>query len=331
MTFLFQPVTDPGALAALEEEWWALWRRSPGATPFTAPAWALPWWTSFAPGALRSLALRRDGQLVALAAYYLEDGDLGRRLLPLGIGISDHMDVLLDPACEGAAEALAEAFAETWDDWDVWELEELGPGAAGLALPPPPGCGEEGGEGSACPHLPLGKGPGDMPAAVPPRWRRNVERARRLCEKRGSVAIESVTDAGAFLDALFRLHGARWQSRGEGGVLRDERLASFHAAALPQLLAAGLARLYTLRIGGAAVAASYGLSHAGVASAYLSGFDPDYAHESPGAVLMGHAISEAFREGAAVFDFLRGRERYKYHWGAADRVNRRRSFRRSPA
>jgi hypothetical protein len=39
---------------------------------------------------------------------------------------------------------------------------------------------------------------------------------------------------------------------------------------------------------------------------------------SPGTLLIAHAIEEVIREGAAIFDFLRGQERYKYFWGAGD-------------
>jgi CelD/BcsL family acetyltransferase involved in cellulose biosynthesis len=36
-------------------------------------------------------------------------------------------------------------------------------------------------------------------------------------------------------------------------------------------------------------------------------------------VLVGCAIEAAAEEGAREFDFLRGREAYKYRWGARDR------------
>ncbi|RUX44983.1 GNAT family N-acetyltransferase, partial [Mesorhizobium sp. M7A.F.Ca.CA.002.09.1.1] len=65
------------------------------------------------------------------------------------------------------------------------------------------------------------------------------------------------------------------------------------------------------------------------AYAYLGGFDPAYAEESPGAILIGHAIVESIREDAREFDFLRGQEAYKYGWGAADRWTMRRVWTRS--
>lgn len=87
---------DTAALRALEAEWWALWRRTPSATPFQSPAWLLPWWQAFAPGELFAVTVRRNGDLVGLAPLYIEDGAHGRRLLSLGISVSDYLDVLLD-------------------------------------------------------------------------------------------------------------------------------------------------------------------------------------------------------------------------------------------
>jgi CelD/BcsL family acetyltransferase involved in cellulose biosynthesis len=71
--------------------------------------------------------------------------------------------------------------------------------------------------------------------------------------------------------------------------------------------------------------------HRDRAYGYLTGFDPTYEFESPGTIVVGYAIETAVREAAREFHFLRGREAYKYHWGAVDRWNRQRVFRRTDA
>src|SRR4051794_40342075 len=98
-----ETVEDAAALEALAPAWWDLWRRCPAATPFTSPAWALPWWRTFGPGKLCGAAVWDGHALVALAPIYLEEGALGARLLPIGIGISDALDVLVDPAVQDKA------------------------------------------------------------------------------------------------------------------------------------------------------------------------------------------------------------------------------------
>lgn len=329
MSLSAEVVTEELALAALEPEWWELWSRCPAATPFQSPAWLLPWWRCFAPGRPWVIAVRRDGRLIGLAPLYLEDGPLGRRLLLLGLGTTDYLDVLIDPDQTQRATAAIEAAALD-GDWNSWELEELPPGAAALHLRCPSRCAETNAGHSACPTLDL-VGPADLSGCVPTRRRKQLRRALTLAQERGAAEIEPVDGAAdGFLDDLLRLHGARWSDRGQPGMLQDKAVQRFHRAALPGLIRSGLARLYRLRIAGRVVGAFEGLSAHGRTYAYLGGFDPDYAYESPGAILVGHAIAAAIHEGGREFHFLRGRESYKYDWGAHDRWNRRRSFRRIP-
>src|SRR5690242_1723114 len=115
-------IRDPAAFAALEPEWWTLWRQSPSATPFQSPAWLLPWWRAFAPGELNGLAVRRSDRLIALAPHYVEAGARGRRVLPIGISVSDYHDVLID--AEFAHRAASELVARITESssWDEWEF-----------------------------------------------------------------------------------------------------------------------------------------------------------------------------------------------------------------
>jgi CelD/BcsL family acetyltransferase involved in cellulose biosynthesis len=321
-------VESAGELAALEAEWWDLWQRCPIATPFQSPAWLIPWWQHFHPGELFTVAVRESGRLMGLACSYIEHGALGRRILPLGISVSDYLDILLDPQVEAVAgEALVARIAGEASRWDSWELEELAPGATALRLPLWRGAEDQVSGQSACPVLPI---PAEDPlGAVPAGNRRKLRHAHNRAGRR---ACEIVTVQGeewrAFLPELFRLHAARWQSRGEQGVLAGEAVQSFHHGATGRLAAAGLLRLYGLRIDGVLAGAYYGFGHGDRAYYYLGGFDPAFSFESPGMMLVGHAIQEAGRKGAREFHFLRGQEAYKYEWGAADRWNSRRSIRR---
>lgn len=323
-------IRDAAALEALAPAWWDLWRRA-AATPFQSPAWLLPWWRAFAPGDLLTIAAWSKGRLVGLAPCYVEDGSLGRRLLPLGIGISDYLDVLLDPQDTAeAGRAIVEA-AEAAGEWDRWELEELMPGAAALHLPCPAGAEESLVPQIPCPTLPLH--PKGLTATLPKVKRRKLNLARNRSERRGGCTVEracarTVQDG---FDHLVRLHAFRWESRGRDGVLAEDRIRNFHRLAGPALQDSGLLRLYTLRFGHNVVAAYYGFHWRDGAFAYLTGFDPTLAFESPGTLLTAHAIAAAIAEGARDFHFLRGNEAYKYGWGAVDRWNQRRSFRRRGA
>jgi CelD/BcsL family acetyltransferase involved in cellulose biosynthesis len=302
----------------------------PTALPFTSPAWLIPWWRHFAPGRLFSIAVRAGGRLTALAPFYIEDGALGRRLLPLGISLSDHLDILIDPQAGETARALVPAALSRAKEWDRWEFENLLPDAAALRLPCPPGYRDEVHEQEPCPVLPVPAGATQIAPLLPGRKRRNIRLARNRCERRGRICIERA-GADATLDALdhlIRLHGLRWRDQGEAGVLAPEPVRAFQRDAVPQLTEAGMLRLYTLTISGEVVAAYYGLARGPWTCAYLTGFDPSWEFEAPLTVLMAHALQEAIAEGCREIDLLRGGEAHKYGWGATDRWNLKRSIRR---
>jgi CelD/BcsL family acetyltransferase involved in cellulose biosynthesis len=327
-TLATHDIVEVSELAELVPEWWELWRRSTTATPFQCPAWLLPWWHAFAPGELAVVTVRDRGRLVGLAPFYVENGHLGRRLLPLGISLSDYLDVLIDRDIAGAVGEALVTHMDEIDKWQACELSELAPGSAALAVPAPSGWDERVDLCNACPVLTLPDHVEDFPRVLPHRKWRNLCTARNRARRRGELAFyqaDSRTAADIFA-VLVRLHCSRWERRGEPGVLADPRVLQFHREAIPELLQAGSARLYAVQIGGNVVAAYYGFLHGGRAYAYLTGFDPAYSFESPGALAMAHAMEEAVREGAYEFHLLRGNESYKYGWGARDQPSRRRTF-----
>jgi CelD/BcsL family acetyltransferase involved in cellulose biosynthesis len=313
--------------AALQPQWWELWRRA-AAPPFLSPAWLLPWWQIFHPGELRSVAIIEGARLIALASLYNDRG----RLLPVGIALSDYLDVLADPHEPDALPALADG-VRALTDWKEWSLEELPPGAAALDLPALAGCGDGARRQSACPVLALPDCTERLGEAVPAEKLRKVRMARHRAERRGGFTVECVGIGGiaGFLRDLTRLHHARWEERGGSEALRGELVEEFLAAATPRLVAGGLARLFLLRIGGRCAGAYYGLSDGRRAYAWLGGFDAEFARESPGTLLIAHAVEAAVGEGCREFHFLRGRERYKYDWGAVDRWSVRRVLSREGA
>jgi CelD/BcsL family acetyltransferase involved in cellulose biosynthesis len=228
--------------------------------------------------------------------------------------------------------ALAQGVREL-PDWEECSLEELPPGAAALAMPAPAGCGDGARPQSACPVLGLPPSLEHLGDAIPAGKLRKVRMARHRAQRCGGFAVERVgaEESKRFLRELTRLHRARWEEKGGSEALRGDLVEAFLAAATPRLLASGLGRLFLLHLGGRCAGAYYGLTDGGRAYAWLGGFDPQFAFESPGTLLIAHAIETAVSDGCKEFHFLRGRERYKYEWGAVDRWSVRRLLSREPA
>jgi CelD/BcsL family acetyltransferase involved in cellulose biosynthesis len=319
------------ALIALAPEWTVLWDRLPGRSPFTVPAWLLPWWRHFGTGEPRVATLRRDGRLAAVLPLYVLDEPGGRKLLPVGAGLSDYQDVLAEPGVDPSP--LLHAVLGRDDGVSVCDLIEVPPGSVLHGLTAPPGWAMRWDGGSPCPVLVLPELVEAMADAVPAGQLRKLRMNRHRAERGGGVVRERATAATlpALQAELIRLHQSRWVTAGEPGVLADPAVLGLHQDAAPGLLDAAALRLEVLRAGGEVVAAIMALLAPGRILFYLSGYDAAHAFISPGTLLLGAMLEDAVCEGRKEAHFLRGREGYKYAWGAVDRINATCSLRPVPA
>jgi CelD/BcsL family acetyltransferase involved in cellulose biosynthesis/glycosyltransferase involved in cell wall biosynthesis len=341
---IVEEVTTIDGLERLSQEWSELWTEDLRATPFQSPEWLIPWWRHVGRGTLWVLALRdrsASGRLVGVVPWYVfvEPDTTKRQIFPLGIATTDYLDGVFAAGWEARCVEAALAHLDAhFGRWDECEMPQLRPRSPLLSQPAPTGWTDTMEESDPCPAVALAA-TSDGPAAPLPRSIvQNLAYYRRRAQRAGLLRAEVAHDGNLqeLSEAWFRLHGARWSVRDQAGVLSGEAVRRWHADALPGLLALGALRLHALRLDGKIIAvchvlASDGRRHERAHYYYLGGFDPEYSALSPGTLLVGHAIDEAVREGADVFDFLRGREAYKYRWGARDRRTYRRRLRHAGA
>ena len=88
----------------------------------------------------------------------------------------------------------------------------------------------------------------------------------------------------------------------------------FHREVAPLLAARGWLRMYRLFVGRDAIAAVYGVEVGRRFFYYQSGYDPAWSARSPGVVLVGRTVEDAYARGLTDYDFLRGTEAYKMDW-----------------
>ncbi|MEW5746724.1 MAG: GNAT family N-acetyltransferase [Nitrospirota bacterium] len=320
-----EEITDNAAFEALRPEWSALWERCPYATPFQSPEWLLPWWKYFGNGRPFALALRCEGHLAGIAPFFIfthEEGE--NRVALMGSGISDYLDIILEPglAAPGTGMIFEHLLSER-SRWDLCDFQELRRESPLLAAVPPPGLCAERSVMEVCPLLELPETVAAFRSRLTARSRKRLRKTANGLRQRGEITTGHATAAtlSVFLDALFRLHRAVWEQRGQSGVLADPRLAEFHREVAAGFLGLGWLRLRVLRLEEKIIAALYSFAARGRLYCYLSGFDPGTAPLSPGKFILWGAIEEAIDEGIREVDFLRGREEYKYLWGPSDRPN----------
>ena len=320
-------ISNADALSSVENDWWDLWLRSPAATVFQSPAWLIPWWQIFEPGSLRMIAIYQGKRLVGLAPLFVRYKKGAPWLFPLGRGISDYTDILVDAECRSTVlKEMAITVVTLRPAWTHWEMPQLAPDAVTLTFPCPDGATLTEELGVACPALCLPDQASSLKDVVPARMWRNVRVATNRIERHGKHTILQAHDREPkwWAFQLRRLHGARWNAKGKPGVLEDDRKEQFHAEAIGRLTKRGLVRLFALKLDDDVAGIYYGFHHRRCASYYLGGFNPASSYYRVGIFLFAHAITSALREGADIFDFLRGGDAYKYDWGARDKWNQRR-------
>jgi CelD/BcsL family acetyltransferase involved in cellulose biosynthesis len=325
----FTCIYEERELRRLRPRWEELWRRDPTATPFQSPGWLLACWQCFGTAEERVLIARDGEELVGILPLYMLRETGCCKLLPIGVGVSDYIDMLIAPGCQQIGDLLFREMSNL-DGWDEAWLPDLDPNGHLARARSPAALIEDTCIAEPCPVLALPCTDNGLRSAIPRKALRDLHQARTRAAQVGRVEIVQVglDDLAAAMTDLFELHERRWGARGEGGVCRDPQVQAFHRAAAAQLLTAGMLRLYRLSFGDQAIAVFYGFAAKGASYAYIGGFDPGLPRLSPGSLLLGHAIERAAAEGCRQFDFLRGSEAYKYAWGAVDRRKLSRRLRR---
>ncbi|GAA2228414.1 GNAT family N-acetyltransferase [Streptomyces nogalater] len=319
-------VNDADVFAGLAPAWERLAGRCAAATPFQSHAWLHSWWLSYGrPGRLRLLLVRAGRDLVAAAPLMLVRRPLPA-LLPLGAGISDYADVLLDDADDGrAAGVLTEALADAARTALV-DFREVRPGGAVERVydrwPGPRRTVPD----SPClelPAVPMDELIARLPSGKSgQRARAKLRRLAALGVRRRTVGPEEV---GTALDRLLALHRLQWQGRDVTSEHLRPRFRAHLLRAVGPMVRSGNAVVTEFRIGDEVVAVDLTLLSGGMAGGYLYGAHPGLRERRADvAVILLDACAELTGSGGpGTLSLLRGDEPYKRHWRPDRVVNQR--------
>jgi len=312
----------------LRDEWNELLQASASNCLFLTWEWLFTWWKHFSEDRrLHLVTVRCDGELIAIAPLALRPSRF-RRLLPfsalefLGMGSvgSDYLDI---PIRQGKEKIALDALAEYLADHKfVMELSRVNRGTAQASALASElkqfGWAAVDAPVESCPFIDLsGHSWESYLASLGREHRYNVRRRLRNLAKQWRVRfdrVESERQRSEAMRQLTALHYLRWRERGSPGVFNSSALVAFHEELSRLALERGWLRLYVLSLDEEAAAAWYGFHYHGAFYFYQAGFDPRLSRHSVGLVAMGLAIKSAIEEGARVYDFLHGDERYKFLW-----------------
>ncbi|MFJ6215824.1 GNAT family N-acetyltransferase [Streptomyces sp. NPDC092296] len=306
---------DDAALPELAAEWDDLAARCRTATSFQSAAWLVAWWRAYGtPGRLRLVLVRRDGRLMAAAALTVRHRPYPV-LVPVGCGVSDYADVLLDDTCPDQAAAALAAALPAHRPWIVTDLREVRPDAAAQRLLTHWTGRRRRLPDSVCQHLPA-LPMEELLRRLPGRTAQRNRVKQRKIAAAGVVVSETpaerVPDA---VDAMLRLHALQWRGRGATPEHLGERFARHLREAARGMVAAGRASVQQYHLDGELVAVNVLLISPRLAGLYMYGAHPGLRQRLDIAgLLFGESLACALRAGVPLLSLLRGTEPYKQRW-----------------
>lgn len=339
-------VSEEAGFDELEQEWDSLLEDSQQRVYFLRWGWTRAWWRAFKPtGSRLMIIVCRDeqGRLAGLAPFYVAQRRTAgiphvRELMFLGTGIyaqtSEYLDLI---ARRGREREVAEAVVrqlQASSEWDRLWLNEIP--ASSIMLPY--FCNALGDEPqiafcNCSYYIDTTISWDDFSRRVSKSLRKNAFRlTRRLFESHDCKfhRVETVAELEPAMDALVRLHQARWTSKGEPGSFSIPGPEQLLREAAQRALTDGHLRLWTLDIDGRVAAVRLAFLDNGMVHDFQGGFDPAYAKHSLGSIMVGLCIKDCIEDREVrEYDFMGGTPGYKELWTKEGRQSLSLSWQRS--
>jgi CelD/BcsL family acetyltransferase involved in cellulose biosynthesis len=330
-------ITTDAGLATLEPEWNRLSLECAVPNVFTTFDWFRAWHRHFAtearPGRrqLHVLVVRRAGAAIAVAPLVrLVSSRYGitvRRLELVGREW-DYNDLIVGDGATGQVEAIVDFLIETADEWDVIDLRHLREtgqavellarvlASRGLPFRVAP-------EAERCPYMPIDAPWAEMlerrSSSTRHRFRNQQTRLDRL--RAEGLRVRIIEDPQQEPGLLERMVAVEAQKH-VGGRPSPPFLGRHSDVFRPLFATLGPRRWYCVAVMelGERLLAWHLLFRCGPKLwGYLTAFDHEYAHLSPGTMLVPAIVDYGHARGFREYDFCLGEEPYKQRFATASR------------
>jgi len=305
-------VLDPDAPGLSPAQWNRLVERS--AVPVGHMTWEFQraWWESLGRGEPLLLAAERDGEVVAIAPFYVDYGMVTFAGTCFEFDYLDFVGDVSDPVVLEALLGCARECVSEFVGFELYFVSDRSPTGRALREAAPRlglSCHIE--DDMLAPELDLVT---DRAAAVAFANRKSVLKLERFFARGGDLQVQHLSEGDEILPhlpAFFEQHTARHSDESNPSrFFKPKARRLFEQLAV---CAGKTGRLRFVRIDwdGRPIAFHYGHSYAGRYFFGVCSFDPALAKRSPGKLLLRHLILGAIDEGAHTFDFGTGDQEFK--------------------
>ncbi len=291
--------------------------------PFLTHEWLSTWWECFSQGSSLDVLLFKDevGNVLGMAPIMVQENIL--RFIA-SQEVSDYCDVVAEKGRE------QELYQCLWDYFgtihpEVDRIDLMNIRSSSPTLDFLPRLASENNYSCSCtefevaPVLELPSSYQDYLEGLSKKKRHELRRKLKRMGSLEGIRVEKITEAQdleSCIDQFIALH--KQGSSSKSKFWEEPNMVEFfhqmaHRFSRRKWIELNVC-LYKDRI----LAALISFDYSDRVYFYNVAFDRNFAWYSPGIYLFNHCIQEAISNGKKVADFLRGREEYKYYFGAED-------------
>lgn len=291
--------------------------------PFLTHEWISSWWECFSEGnSLEVLLFKGErNNTVGVAPLMIQDNILH---FIASEEVSDYCDfVFMKGRKEEFYESLFGYFETMPSNIEKIELMNVQSSSSTLDYLPRLAskhgfsCSKE--EVEVAPVLELPSSHEDYLGNLSKKRRHELRRKLRRMESLEGIRVEKITDSKnlrTYLDRFIALH--KQGSSSKAKFWEKPKMTAFFHEMVYRFSLQEWIELNVLFYEDRVLAALLSFSYSDRIYFYNVAFDRNFARYSPGIFLFDHSIRDAISKGKRSADFLRGREEYKYYFGAKD-------------
>ncbi|MGD2246283.1 MAG: GNAT family N-acetyltransferase [Candidatus Aminicenantes bacterium] len=291
--------------------------------PFLTHEWLSTWWECFSQGCHLEVLLCKDeaGNILGMAPFMVKEKII--RFMA-SQEVSDYCDVV---AVKGREQGLYKCLGDYLGmvHPEVKKIDLINIGSTSATLDFLPSLALKHKYSSSCtelevaPVLELQASYENYLESLSKKKRHELRRKLKRIESLEGIRVEKITEARALescLDEFITLH--KQGSPSKSKFWEEPHMVEFFHQIARRFSRQKWIELNVCSLKGRILAALISFDYSDRVYFFNVTFDRNFAWYSPGIYLFNHCIQEAILNGKKVADFLRGREEYKYYFGAED-------------
>ncbi len=292
-------------------------------SPFLTHEWLSTWWECFSQGRSLDVLLFKDdaGKILGMAPFMVQEEIL--RFMA-SQEVSDYCDVV---AVKGHEQELYHCLADYFGaiHSEVRTIDLINIRSSSHTLDLLPRLASDNRYSSSCmefevaPVLELPSSYEDYIEGLNKKKRHELRRKLKRMGSLEGIRVEKITESLSLrscIDEFITLH--RKSSPSKSKFWKEPHMVEFFHQIAQRFSRRKWIELNICSCKDRILAALINFDYSDRVYFYNVTFDRDYAWHSPGIYLFNHCIQEAISKGRKAADFLRGREEYKYNFGAED-------------